>query len=120
MFLEVVSILLITLPVVYPLITSLGFNGLWFGIVLVILMEFALITPPVGLNLFTIQGITRARLSEVVRGVLPFIALLAVGLALVVAYSPLSLRAEEHTSELKSLMRTSYAFFCLPKKKNTH
>src|SRR3546814_12309964 len=91
MFLEVVSILLITLPVVYPLITWLGFNGLWFGIVLVILMEFALITPPVGLNLFTIQGITRARLSAVVRGVLPFIALLAVGLAPVVAYSPLSL-----------------------------
>lgn len=91
MFLEVVSILLITLPVVYPLIISLDFNGLWFGIVLVVLMEFALVTPPVGLNLFTIQGITRARLSEIVRGVWPFIVLLAIGLALVVAYQPLAL-----------------------------
>ena len=91
MFLEVVSILLITLPIVYPLIISLDFNGLWFGIVLVILMEFALVTPPVGLNLFTIQGITRARLSEVVRGVWPFILLLSIGLALVVMYEPLAL-----------------------------
>lgn len=91
MFLEVVSILLITLPVVYPLIISLDFNGLWFGIVLVVLMEFALVTPPVGLNLFTIQGITRARLSVIVRGVWPFIVLLAIGLGLVVAYQPLAL-----------------------------
>lgn len=91
MFLEVVSILLITLPVVYPLIISLDFNGLWFGIVLVVLMEFALVTPPVGLNLFTIQGITRARLSVIVRGVWPFIVLLAMGLALVVVYQPLVL-----------------------------
>ena len=85
MFLEVVPILLITLPIVYPLVTSLGFNGLWFGVVLVTLMVLALITLPVGLNLFTVQGVTRAPLAEIIVGVVPFIALMIVALALVVA-----------------------------------
>ena len=91
MFLEVVSILLITAPIVYPLIKSMGFNGLWFGIVLVVLMEFAIITPPVGLNLFTIQGITKAPLAEIIRGVLPFIILMIIGLIAVILFPQLSL-----------------------------
>lgn len=91
MFLEVVSILLITLPIVYPLITSLGFDGVWFAILLVILMEASLITPPVGMNLFVVQGITKARLSEVVRGVWPFIILMAVALGLVMAVPEIAL-----------------------------
>lgn len=91
MFLEVVSILLITLPIVYPLITSLGFDGVWFAIVLVILMEVSLITPPVGMNLFVVQGITKARLSDVVRGVWPFIFLMAAALGLVMLVPEIAL-----------------------------
>ncbi|WP_337997265.1 TRAP transporter large permease subunit [Oleispirillum naphthae] len=91
MFLEVVSILLITLPIVYPLIVSLGFNGLWFAIALVILMELALITPPVGLNLFTVQGVSGATLTDVIRGVTPFILVLVLGFAFVVAVPQLAL-----------------------------
>lgn len=91
MFLEVVSILLITLPIVYPLITSLGFNGVWFAILLVILMEVSLITPPVGMNLFVVQGITRARLGEVVRGVWPFILLMFLILGLIAMIPELAL-----------------------------
>lgn len=91
MFLEVVSILLITLPIVYPLVTTLGFDGVWFAILLVILMEVSLITPPVGMNLFVVQGITKARLGVVIRGVWPFIALMMVALALVMAWPDLAL-----------------------------
>ncbi|WP_198586064.1 TRAP transporter large permease subunit [Pararhizobium haloflavum] len=76
MFLEVVSILLITLPIIYPLMKSMDFNGIWFGIVLVVLMEMALITPPVGLNLFTVQGVTRAPLRRIIAGVTPFLILM--------------------------------------------
>ena len=83
MILEVASILLITIPIFYPLITALGFNGIWFCILVVVNMEMALITPPVGLNLFVISGIERsAKLAEVVRGVAPFIVIMALFLIL--------------------------------------
>ncbi len=79
-FLEVVSILLITMPIVYPIIIKLGFNGLWFGVFIVLLMEMALITPPVGMNLFVIQGIAKTEISPVIKGAAPYMALLVVGL----------------------------------------
>ncbi|WP_425058729.1 C4-dicarboxylate TRAP transporter large permease protein DctM [Sporomusa carbonis] len=72
-FLETVSIVLITLPILYPIIIKLGFDPVWFNVVMVINMELALITPPVGMNLFVIQGISNnTRMEEIVRGVYPF------------------------------------------------
>lgn len=83
MILEVASIMLITIPILYPLITSLGFNGLWFCILVVVNMEMALITPPVGLNLFVISGVERsAKMQEIIRGVVPFIIIMVVFLVL--------------------------------------
>jgi C4-dicarboxylate transporter DctM subunit len=82
MFLEVISILLITMPIVYPIIIYMGFNGVWFGVFIVLLMEMALITPPVGLNMYVIQGVSGARMIDVIRGVLPFMLLLLIGLLL--------------------------------------
>jgi C4-dicarboxylate transporter, DctM subunit len=80
MFLEVASILLITIPIFYPLIKELGYNGVWFGVCVVALMELALITPPVGLNLFVIQGIGKASLKDVSIGAFAFMILLLAGL----------------------------------------
>jgi C4-dicarboxylate transporter DctM subunit len=82
MFLEVISILLITMPIVYPIVIHMGFNGVWFGVFITLLMEMALITPPVGLNMYVIQGISGARMIDVIRGVLPFMLLLLIGLLL--------------------------------------
>jgi C4-dicarboxylate transporter DctM subunit len=79
-FLEVVSILMITVPIVYPLVIQLGYNGLWFGVFLVLLMEMALITPPVGLNLYVIQGIAKVGIEPVIKGVWPYMILLVLGL----------------------------------------
>jgi len=79
-FLEVVSILMITTPIVYPLIIQLGYNGVWFGVFLVLLMEMALITPPVGLNLYVIQGIAKTGIEPVIKGVWPYMILLVLGL----------------------------------------
>lgn len=87
-FLETVSIILITVPILYPIILNLGFDPIWFAIVLVINMELALITPPVGMNLFVIQGIRRdASMADIVRGVFPF-ALLMVLLIIIIAFVP--------------------------------
>jgi C4-dicarboxylate transporter DctM subunit len=82
MFLEVISILLITMPIVYPLVIHLGYNGVWFGVFITALMEMALITPPVGLNIYVIQGIAKAAMTEVVRGLFPFMILLLAALLL--------------------------------------
>ncbi len=91
MFLEVVSIMLITLPIVYPLIISLGFNGIWFAVLMIVNMELALITPPVGLNLFVIQGLEKAQLSTILEGVWPYFLLMVISLVIVALFPQLSL-----------------------------
>ncbi|MCB1313468.1 MAG: TRAP transporter large permease [Sedimentitalea sp.] len=76
LFLESLSMLLIMVPVLLPTVLSLGIDVIWFGIFFVILIEIALITPPVGLNLFVIQAVARSQLSVVVRGVTPLVGLM--------------------------------------------
>jgi C4-dicarboxylate transporter, DctM subunit len=67
------AIVLLTIPVFYPVILKLGFDPIWFGIIVVRVTEMGLITPPVGLNVYIIQGITGERMGTVFRGVIPFI-----------------------------------------------
>ncbi len=78
MFLEPVSMTFITLPTIYPLMSAAGFDLIWFGVVYTITMEIAVLTPPVGLNLYVIQGIGRGSVTigDVIIGCLPFIAAL--------------------------------------------
>ena len=86
--LESISIILITVPLLYPLILKLGFDPIWFAVILVINLELALITPPVGMNLFVIQGISPGtNMTQILRGVLPF-ALLMVLTLIIVAWQP--------------------------------
>lgn len=75
-FLESMSMLLIMVPVLMPTVIALGIDPIWFGIFFVLLIEVALITPPVGLNLFVIQSLDRAPLSVVAKGALPFVAIM--------------------------------------------
>ncbi|NVO58103.1 TRAP transporter large permease [Rhodobacteraceae bacterium B1Z28] len=75
MFLEPVSMTFITLPTIYPLMNAAGFDLIWFGVVYTITMEIAVLTPPVGLNLYVIQAIGREQVTigDVIMGCLPFI-----------------------------------------------
>ena len=77
-FMDGISLMLLTLPVVFPLlIVGMGFDPIWFGVLLTVLIEAALITPPVGLNLFVIHGISGGKsFEDVVYGVLPFFFLM--------------------------------------------
>jgi C4-dicarboxylate transporter DctM subunit len=70
-------------PVLYPTVMSLGVDPIWFGIFFVILIEVALITPPVGLNLFVIQAIAKTPLRVIAKGVLPFILIMLFAVVLV-------------------------------------
>lgn len=90
-FLEAVSIILITLPILLPIIKHLGIDPIHFAIVMTVNMELAMITPPVGLNLFVVGGIAKEKLGEVVKGVIPFIILFIVVLAVLVIFPQISL-----------------------------
>lgn len=87
MFLEPVSMTFITLPTIYPLIAASGFDLIWFGVVYTITMEIAVLTPPVGLNLFVIQAIGRDHVSigDVIKGCIPFILVMLILLAVLIA-----------------------------------
>lgn len=77
-FVESNSMQYLTLPVLFPVICKYGFDPIWFGVILVILLELGQITPPMGINLFVIQGIDKETpLVEIIKGVLPYIAVMA-------------------------------------------
>ena len=91
MFLETIAIILITTPIVLPSLIALEINPIWYGVMLMINLELALITPPVGMNLFVLKGITGAPLAQIMRGAAPYVVLLMVGLFLIWAFPALSL-----------------------------
>jgi C4-dicarboxylate transporter DctM subunit len=88
---EAITILVIALPILYPLVTGLGFSGLWFAVIMVINMELALISPPEGLNLFILQDLSKATAAEVSRGVIPFLIIIALFLILIASVPSLTL-----------------------------
>ncbi|WP_366657278.1 TRAP transporter large permease [Fodinicurvata sp. EGI_FJ10296] len=91
-FMDALSMILLTIPVVFPLVTGLGFDPIWFGIIVVSVAEIGLITPPIGINLFIIQGVvSRLRQADVMRGVIPFIVADIVRILLLVAFPGLVL-----------------------------
>ncbi|MBY6167512.1 TRAP transporter large permease [Pseudooceanicola nitratireducens] len=88
---ETLSMILIMTPVLLPAAMALGFDPIWFGIFMVIMVECALITPPVGLNLYVIQAVARVSLSQVARGVWPFLLLMLLCVAVLFAWPDLAL-----------------------------
>jgi C4-dicarboxylate transporter DctM subunit len=82
MFLEVISMILITMPILIPVLAGYDINLVFFAVLLVLNMEIAVITPPIGLNLFTISAISKIPVMRVFKGCLPFVAILAVFLAI--------------------------------------
>jgi C4-dicarboxylate transporter DctM subunit len=87
MFLTPGSIILIVLPIVYPILQKLEINGIHFGILMTINMELAFLTPPVGMHLFVMSAVCKEPVTEVIKGVLPFLILLLAGL-FVITYIP--------------------------------
>jgi C4-dicarboxylate transporter DctM subunit len=84
MFLPPAAIILMTTPILMPIITAAGFDPIWFGVILTINMELGLITPPVGLNLFVINGITPdVRLPTILKGAFPFMVCMVLAIVLI-------------------------------------
>jgi tripartite ATP-independent transporter DctM subunit len=92
MVFESLSMMLLTVPVFYPLVANLGFDLVWFGIVVVVVTEISLITPPVGMNVFVLSAVLKdVRTGTIFKGVTPFWCADMVRLALIVAFSAISL-----------------------------
>ncbi|RPH59017.1 MAG: TRAP transporter large permease [Burkholderiales bacterium] len=91
MFLESIAIILITTPVILPAMMHLGIDPIWYGVLLVINLELAQITPPVGMNLFTIKAITRAPIGEIVRGSAPYVLLMIAVMGLIMVWPQIAL-----------------------------
>lgn len=78
MFMDALAMILLTVPIVFPVVQAMGFDPIWFGIILTILAEVGLLTPPVGLNAYVVSGVTKVPLEEVFRGIMPFFGILLV------------------------------------------
>jgi TRAP-type C4-dicarboxylate transport system permease large subunit len=90
--LDSLAMILLTIPIVFPIVQALGYDPVWFGIIIVMVVELGLITPPIGMNVFVIKGIARdVPLETIFRGVMPFIVAQLVLIGLLIAFPQIAL-----------------------------
>ncbi|XXK30205.1 TRAP transporter large permease [Rhodobacteraceae bacterium nBUS_24] len=91
-FMETLSMLLTTAPLITPIVVALGFDPVWFGILLMVLLETALITPPIGINLYVVQGIRgRGEMLDVMKGAAPFVLTMFAMIVLLLVFPDIAL-----------------------------
>ena len=92
MFMETLSMMVATIPIITPVVVSLGFDPVWFGVLIMLLQETAMITPPVGINLFVVQGIRKGgAIHDVMIGAAPFVAALMAMIVLLLLFQDIAL-----------------------------
>ncbi|MFC1863621.1 TRAP transporter large permease [Thermodesulfobacteriota bacterium] len=91
MFLDIFAAIVLTIPVIFPLVMKMGYDPIWFGVIMVLVMEMGLITPPVGLNVFALAGVTQIPLHTIFRGVLPFVLAMIVCIILLLLFPQIAL-----------------------------
>jgi TRAP-type C4-dicarboxylate transport system permease large subunit len=91
-FLEGFAMMVLTLPIVHPLILALGYDPIWFGVVMVIVLEMGLISPPVGVNVFVVKGVAEdVPLRDIFAGIIPFWIAMAVCLVILLIFPQIAL-----------------------------
>jgi len=86
-FMEGIAILVLTMPILYPLVTGFGFDGVWFGVIMVVMLNIGLVTPPVGVNVYVTAGVAKdVPLMTIFRGVIPLLIAMIVCAILLVAF----------------------------------
>ncbi|MBM3479982.1 MAG: TRAP transporter large permease [Alphaproteobacteria bacterium] len=92
MFMETLSMMVATVPIIAPIMFQAGYDPIWFGILVILLMETAMITPPVGINLYVVQGLRkRGRIDDVIIGTLPFVATLVLMMVVLAVFPDIAL-----------------------------
>ena len=91
-FLDVLAMIVLTVPIVLPVVIQLGYDPIWFGVIIVLVMEIALITPPVGMNVYVIKSIVPdVRLTTIFSGIWPFLVAMIIVVALLILVPELTL-----------------------------
>ncbi len=86
-FMETLSMMIATIPIVAPIVFAAGFDPVWYGVMMMILVELAMITPPIGINLYVVQGVrTSGSISDVIMGSLPFVLAMFAMIALLIVF----------------------------------
>ncbi len=88
---DAIAMIILTVPIFYPVVIALGFDPVWFGVMMVIMMEMALITPPVGMNVFVISGATKVPMYTVFAGIFPFALAMIVCIVILIAFPQIAL-----------------------------
>ena len=90
--LDAMALIMLTVPILYPIVLRLGYDLIWFGVIIVIISQIAVITPPVGVNVYVTKGIAReVRIETIFRGTFPFLGAMILTLAIVLLFPQLSL-----------------------------
>ena len=102
--LDSLAMILLTIPIFFPVILQLGMDPVWFGIVVVMVVELGLITPPVGMNVFIIKGMAQeVALADIYKGVLPFVIAQVLLIALIVIFPDIATWLPSTAQEIQSL-----------------
>ena len=89
---DAMAMIILTVPIIFPVITELGFDPVWFGVIIVMTVELGLIHPPVGMNVFVIKTVVKdVRFATIFKGVLPFVATDLIRLAILIAFPAIAL-----------------------------
>jgi tripartite ATP-independent transporter DctM subunit len=92
MFLDGWAIMVLTIPIIHPMMVNLGFDPIWFGVMVVIMLEMALITPPVGVNVFVIKGVSKdVPMYTIFRGIWPFWVAMLISLIILTIFPEIAL-----------------------------
>ena len=93
---DALALVMLTIPIFYPVVTDLGYDPIWFGVIIVLVTEMGVITPPVGINVYVVFGVARSVIGEVplesiFKGILPFLLAVIVGIVILMVFPQLIL-----------------------------
>jgi len=91
-FIDALALIMLTVPIFYPVVTHLGYDPLWFGVVIVLVTQIGVITPPVGINVYVVSGVARdVPLNIIFKGVVPLLIALIIGTLLLIPFPQIAL-----------------------------
>lgn len=86
-FIDALALITLTIPIFYPVVINLGYDPIWFGVIIVLMTQMGIITPPVGVNAYIVKGLVpEVGLEEVFAGIVPFLLALVIGTAIIIAW----------------------------------
>ena len=91
MFMDIMACIILTIPIIFPVVVALEFNPVWFGVIVVVLADLGLITPPIGMHIFALSGVTGVPVGTIFRGIWSFAAMMLVGIIIMTFFPQIAL-----------------------------